>query len=111
MDSFVLTPEILAGIAGAIISLLFSYIPGLSTWFAALGEEVKRLVMAGIMLAAVIAIWLMSCGGLLSSGVVCDQVGLMQVAWIYILAVMANQGIYKITPRTSAVKAAKAQAK
>ena len=43
-----MTPESFALIVGAIVSLFFSYIPGLNTWFDQLLPEYKRLIMAGV---------------------------------------------------------------
>lgn len=111
MQDFVVSPEVLAGIAGVIVSLAFSYIPGLNTAFAKLPAEIKRLIMAGLMLAAAAVIMLLGCYGIVSAGVSCDQQGVVQLVWIYITAVIANQSAYQITPQTSAVKSATAQAK
>jgi len=107
MENFVLTPDILASIAGAIISLGFSYIPGLSVKFAALLPEVKRLIMAGIMVAVSIAIFALGCNGVLVSGIACEQAGLVQLVTIVLSAIIANQATYSITPQTNAVKSAK----
>jgi len=82
MENFVLTPEVLATIAGAIISLGFSYIPGLSVKFAALLPEVKRLIMAGIMIVVSVAIFALGCNGVLVSGIACEQAGLLQLVTI-----------------------------
>ena len=40
--------ELIVSIAGVVLSLLFSYIPGLRTWFAALVTETKQLIMLGV---------------------------------------------------------------
>ena len=107
MENFVLTPDVLAAIAGAIISLGFSYIPGLSVKFAALLPEVKRLIMAGIMILVSVAIFALGCNGLLVSGIACEQSGLVQLVTIILSAIVANQGTYAITPQTNAVKSVK----
>ncbi len=39
-----MTVEQLGAIAGVILSLLFSYVPGLSDWFSALPATTKRLI-------------------------------------------------------------------
>ena len=51
-----MSPETLTLIAGAALSLLFAYFPGLNTWFAAKSSDVKRLIMAGVRLVA----WLLA---------------------------------------------------
>lgn len=107
MQSIILSPEILVVIAGAILSLAFSYIPGLNTRYAALDETTKRLVMASILLVVTVVIYILGCGGLLATGIPCDRSGIVQLTYMFILAIMANQGAYEISPRTDAVKAAK----
>ena len=98
MDAFVLTPEILAAIAAAVLSLLFSYIPKLNVWFASLAQEVKRLSMAGLLLLISAAIFGLGCAGIVNSGISCDQAGLIRLITIFIIAIMANQSVYQLTP-------------
>lgn len=51
------SPEILAGVAGIIFSLVFAYIPGATEWFEALSVQTKRRFMLGLSaLAAVLVI-------------------------------------------------------
>jgi hypothetical protein len=107
MDSFTLTPAILAALAGAVLSLLFSYIPGLNTWFAGKGEEVKKLIMALLLLIMAGSIFGLQCAGVLEAGLTCDQQGVVQLAWIFLAAIMANQSVFKLTPQLAKVKKAK----
>jgi hypothetical protein len=106
-----MTSDTLVLLAGAVLSLLFSYIPGLNTGFAALAPEVKRLIMAGLMLVVAAAAYGLSCAGVgasLGISLVCDQSGLLGLIRSLILAVVANQGAYAISPQTDAVKRASA---
>ena len=98
MEPFSLTPEILSAIAGVVLSLAFSLIPGLNIKFASLVPEVKRLIMAGLLLVTSGGILGLSCWGILESGISCDQQGLIRLVWMFILAIMANQSVYQITP-------------
>ncbi len=41
--------EMIVAIAGVVLSLLFSYIPGLRVWFAGLVAEKKQLIMLGLL--------------------------------------------------------------
>ena len=107
MDPIQITPAILAAIAGAVLSLAFSYIPGLNTLFAALTAEVKRLIMAGLLLIIAVVLYFLNCGKILEIGLTCDKTGIIQLVWIFISAVVANQGVFNLTPQTGAVKAAK----
>lgn len=107
MPEFALTPETLAMIAGIIISLLFSYIPGLNVKFAALAPEVKRLIMLGILLAISAAAVGLACGNIIViTGFVCNQAGITTIVWSFILAVIANQSIYSISPQLQRVRLA-----
>ena len=99
--------ESLALIAGAVLSLLFSYIPGLNASFAGLGSEVKRLIMAGLLLAVAASVYGLSCAGVGASfgiEVPCTQEGLLGLVNVFVLAVIANQGAYSITPKVKAVQ-------
>ena len=99
----------LALISGAVLSLLFSYIPGLNVKFAELGSEVKRLIMAVLLLIVAGSIYGLSCAGWGASfgiAVTCDQVGLMNLIQVFVLALIANQSAYAITPQVSAVREA-----
>jgi hypothetical protein len=106
-----ITSESLAAIAAAILSLLFSYVPGLNVWFAALKQEFKRLIMAGLLLVVSIVFFYLGCQGILVTGIDCTQNGVIQLVWIFVLALMANQSTYQITPLPDSVRSAAAIAK
>lgn len=108
VPSISFTPEFLAMIAGVILSLLFSYVPKLNTWYAAKATEIKQLIMLGLMLVTTVAIFALGCGGILPiNNFACDQNTAVYFTYTFILALVANQGIYKITPQTMAVRQAK----
>jgi len=93
--------ETLSLIAGAALSLAFSYIPGLHERFAALDPTHKRLVMLALLVLSAGAVYGLSCLGWgLAWGVVltCDRSGLAGLLEQLLLAVIANQGVYAITP-------------
>jgi hypothetical protein len=105
---FNFTSESLALILGAVTSLVFSYAPGLNAWFAARTDEVKRLVMLGLMVVITGAIYGLACANVLKvNEFVCGQQSLLQFVSILITAVIANQGTYKITPQIRSVAAIK----
>lgn len=100
--------ESLALIAGGVLSLLFSYIPGLNASFAGLGSEVKRLIMAGLLFLVAAVIYGLSCAGVGASfavSVPCTQEGLLGLINVFVLAVIANQSAFAITPKTGVVRA------
>ena len=110
IPEFQLTPEILGTIAGAVLSLLFSYIPGLNAWFAAFDETRKRGIMALLLLIVALAVFGLGCAGIVVIGLACSSQGAIQLAWIYILAIIGNQSVFSLSPRTKAVQDAKALA-
>lgn len=106
--------DTIAVIAGAILSLLFSYVPGLNTKFAELVTETKQLIMAGLMLLVAGAAYGLACAGVGDDfGIVvsCDVAGIIALVKAFFLAIAANQGIFKLSPTTKSVMRAKTMAK
>jgi len=80
-----MTAEMISASAGILLSLVFSYVPGLSDWFNALDGAHKRLVMlAALVLPA------------------CSQAGLLSLLEALIAALVANQATYMISPKKAA---------
>jgi hypothetical protein len=94
-----LTPELLSAIAGILLSLLASYLPGFSAWFDRLEAIHKRLVMLGLLAASALAIAGLSCAGLWSPGLppACDRSSGLLAMQAFLLALIANQSAYLIT--------------
>jgi uncharacterized protein YacL len=109
MPAFDLTSSLLVMIAAAILSVLFSYVPGLNTWFATMDGTFKRLAMLLLLAITAGVIYGLGCAGVLSSGITCDQPGLTKLVYMFVLAVVANQSTFTITPPTKAVRKAKKQ--
>lgn len=99
--------EMLVGIAGVVLSLAFSYIPGLRTWYAALVAETKQLIMLGLIILVSGAIFALGCYGILSVGVACDKYGAISLVWMIVLGLTSNQAAYMITPAANDVVIAK----
>jgi hypothetical protein len=98
-----LTAAGIGSAAGVLLSLLFSYIPGLRIRYAALHEDWKRLVMLGAIVAVSAGIAGLSCSGLIPI-ISCDKSGLLDFAFIFISSMVANQSTYPITPQATDVK-------
>lgn len=110
-----MSAEMIAAIAGALLSLGFSYFPGLSAWFESMGElpdggydngTRKRLVMLGLLLLVSASVFGLACTGWgeivfgqAEPVPTCDQKGIVGLLRALILAVMANQSVYQITPK------------
>jgi len=94
--------ETLILIAGAILSLAFSYIPGLAPAYDKLEPTQKRLIMLALLVVVTGSVYGLSCAGWGSSwGIVitCNLAGLQGLIAQLILAIIANQGVYAISPR------------
>ena len=103
-----ISSEMLVGVAGVVLSLLFSYIPGLRVWYAALKSEFKQLLMLGLLIVVSGAIFALGCYDILSTGIACDKYGAISLVWMFIAALVANQATYAISPQPNDVIEAKA---
>jgi hypothetical protein len=91
--------ETLSSVAGMLLSLGMSYIPGLSGWYAKLGPEAKRLTMAGLLVlaAGVSALWACTGGARVLSHCVVST-DLRTYGQAIIAALVANQAMFMLTP-------------
>jgi hypothetical protein len=108
MPDFVLTPEMLAGLTGAVISLFFNYFPWLKDKFAGLASDVKSFVMIGMMAVVTAAITALSYYGVLNAGIEFTPGWPWHVVWVFVLAVVGNAAAFIASPQTKSVKLAKA---
>jgi len=100
-----LTAEQLSAIAGVVLSLAFSYIPGVRDWFDGLMPTIKRLIMAGLLLAVALGAFGLGCAGVLGQlggQVGCDQAGAIDLVTAFLAALVANQAAYAISPQVTA---------
>lgn len=102
-----MTSELLGSIAGIVLSLVFSYVPGLSGKFAQLESSLKRLIMAALLLIVAAAAFGLSCAKVFAT-VECSEAGALGLVKVFVLALVANQSAYLISPETSEVSGAKA---
>ena len=101
-----MSSELLASIAGIVLSLAFSYVPGLSPRFALLEPVYKRLIMVVLILVVALCSFGLSCAGWWPT-VTCDQAGLAGLIESFVAALIANQATYLLSPVSPAVKTAK----
>ena len=102
-----LTSELLVSLAGIVLSLLFSYIPGLRVWFAALTSEKKQLIMLGLLVLVTGGVFGLGCAGILDIGLACDKGGVIAIVKLLVAGIIANQATYLISPQTDDVVIAK----
>jgi hypothetical protein len=107
MDNVALSADVVAGLAGGLLSLCFNYIPGLREKYAALDEVKKSWIMGLALVAGVGLISLVSCTNLWVL-MTCDKFGFIDVMKLFAIALVINQSTYKISPQVASVKSIKA---
>lgn len=90
----------LGALLGVVLSLAFSYVPGLSEWFAGLKGNVKQLVAGLALIVIAVGVFAASCAGLGDYGVSCSKEGAVGFIQVLISALVANQSTYLITKQT-----------
>lgn len=107
-----MTPETLSAAAAIVLSLVFSYMPGLAGKWALLASEQKKLIMLGLTVLVGIGAYGLACAGILTQltgvAMACDQETALGLARSIVMAVIANQAAYQISPESQTVKTAKA---
>lgn len=99
-----MTPEFLVLAFGVLLSLAVSYVPGLNTAYEALDGNVKRLVMLGGVIVIGVGVVALNCAGVSFTGVPaveCSQAGAQATIEAVILAAIANQAAYALTPKAA----------
>jgi len=91
-----MTADQLASVAGIILSLCFSYIPGVRQWHDKQTPEIKRLIMAACLFVVAAGAFGLSCGGIVNY-VTCDKAGAVGLVSAFISALIANQAAFLIT--------------
>ena len=98
-----MSAETLAAAAGLILSLAFSYIPRLSAWYGTKEEDVKRLIMLGLLVLVAAGAFGLACGGFAADfgiAVTCDKTGAIALLKVLFAAAVANQITYALTPKS-----------
>jgi hypothetical protein len=101
-----MTATVLTGIASALLSILFEYVPGLRSWYGALKDNLQRLIMLGLLVVVAGVIFGWNCSGWFSGkipAVSCDQVGVQELVWLLVIAVASNQATHRILPKSNNV--------
>lgn len=93
-----MTPDELSAIAGVVLSLFFSYWPGLKWRFKKLRPEYKRLIMLGLLFVTALGIFGLSCWQIFAI-VACTRDGAIGLFRIFVIAVIANQATFQISPK------------
>lgn len=94
--------DAISGLAGVVLSLVFSYVPGARDWFAKLNGDQKRLVMLGACLVVPVVMALLACTGFAADfglTVTCDRAGIVELVKAFVVAAITNQTAYQLSPK------------
>jgi len=97
-----MTANVISLSAGVILSLLFSYVPGVNSWFGKFDGTRKRLIMLLLLVIAAAGGFGISCLGWAESfsiSVTCDTAGAVGLFQQLMIAIIGNQSIYSISPK------------
>ena len=101
-----MTPDQLSVTAGIVLSLAFSYIPGLSAWYDALTPTTKRGVMLAALLVAAVGTLVYRC----RADGACYGANAETFLWAFVVAAIANQTAARLTPLSPERRAVRAAA-
>ena len=88
-----MSAELLSAVAGGVLSLIMSYVPGVKTWWDGLTGQYRRTVMGVLILAAAGGAYWGACAGYWQ-GECGNWQMYLQMA---LAALVTNQSVYKIT--------------
>lgn len=101
-----LSAEGLSALAGILLSLGCSYLPGVRQRFAELDPTGKRLVMLGLLAISALGVFGLSCTPYQPfPGLSCDQAGAWGLLRVFLAALVANQAAFNVSPRLPGLKA------
>jgi len=92
-----MSAELLAGISGVVLSLLFEYLPGLHDWYNGLADTKQKLIMLVALLLSAGGVFGLACIGRYNL-VTCDVAGAWLLLEYFVLAVIANQATHRLSP-------------
>jgi len=108
MEQIVFTDELIVMLAAGLLSVIFTYSPKLNTWFANKSEDFKKLTMLVSMVLITAVIFILGCTSIVTiAGFECGKNSAVTFVYYLILAIVSNQGVYKVSPQPVAVKQAK----
>jgi hypothetical protein len=93
--------DTLSAMAGVLLSLAFTYIPGLQARYDPIDGVYKRLIMLGLLVLVAGGAFSLACAGWgadLGLELACDRNGLVGLLRALIAALVANQTTFLISP-------------
>lgn len=102
MEKF--TPELIAGVVGVLLTVIFAYFPKLNVAFAGLASEAKSGIMLGLYLVATAVIYLLGLSGTIPVEV---PLNWFDAVLIFFSLVIVGQPTYTVIPEVRVVRDAK----
>jgi len=93
-----MTSEQLSAYAGILLSLIFSYAPGLRQKFELFSSDQKRLIVTASLVITATLIFALDCLDAINV-IACDRKGAFSLIGNIIAALIASQATYMITPK------------
>jgi hypothetical protein len=93
-----MTSEILSGWAGVVLSLVFTYLPGVKVRFGGMGERGKIAATLASLLLVSVGVFLLSCGDV-KVLVACTKEGALQLFTLFFYAAAGSQFAFVLTPK------------
>lgn len=90
-----MSAQLISGLAGSALSLVFSYVPGAATWFDTLTPTQRRLFMAALMLVVAGASLAWTC----RIATACLLASWQDYVTAYAAALVANQTTFAVSPQ------------
>lgn len=93
--------ELITSGAGVLLSLGFSYIPGVQEKFDTLNGQQKRLLMLALLVLVTVGVYSVACAGFAADfglNVACDRVSAVGLLKALFFAAVANQVAYALSP-------------
>lgn len=104
------TPELVAGAFGFLLSVFFTYFPKVNVGFAKLTTEQKSLIQILGTIGVAVIIFLISCQGWITINIACTEKGAVELIKIVFVALTSNQITYLSTKNFMPGKVVEAKA-
>lgn len=88
------TPEVLASVAGSLISILLFLLPMVSRKFYELADEWKQAINGGTVVLVSVVIMVLGCNSIIVINFECTSAGLIDYVQVVLTAVMANAATF-----------------
>ncbi len=91
-----MTPAMIAGIVGVIVSLCLQYIPKFKDWYNALADTYQKLFTLGIGLVVVFGAFGLGCANVITQYWPCTGQGAITALGAFLAYIGANQATYAL---------------